>query len=167
MNRWMAAGAAVAVALVLVLSGVAAAQSIGGVVGLELGLPGVLLIALALWQWPSILPAGLLLVGMPWAFALAEGGRGGAAVGVGAGLLLAGELCGWSLDRRSVVPEPAADAVRTGLRTAGLVAAGALVSTLLVAVSALPAPGSLLRLLVGLAAAAAVTAFLTLRRWET
>ena len=166
MNRWVVAGAALGVCAALVLSGVAAASSIGGVVGLEVGAPGVLLVALALWRWPEVLPAGLLLVALPWGFALTEGDRAAAAVGVGAALLLAGELCGWSLDRRSVVPEPAAEAARTGLRTAGLVAAGAAVSTLLVAASALPAPGSLLRLVVGLAAAAAVVAFVTLRRWE-
>jgi len=166
MSRWVLAGAALAVSAALVLTGVAAAHSVGGIVGLEVGVPGVLLVALALWRWPELLPAGLLLVALPWGFALGEGDRGAAAVGVGAGLLLAGELCGWSLDRRTVVPEPAAEAARTGLRTVGLVASGAVVSTLLVAASALPAPGSLLRLVVGLAAAAAVVAFLTLRRWE-
>ena len=166
MSRWVLAGAALAVSAALVLTGVAAARSVGGVVGLEVGVPGVLLVALALWRWPDLLAAGLLLVALPWGFALTEGDRAAAAVGVGAALLLAGELCGWSLDRRTVVPEPGVEAARTGLRIAGLVAAGAVVSTMLVAASALPAPGSLLRLVVGLAAAAAVVAFLTLRRWE-
>lgn len=166
MNRWVPGGAGLAVCLVLVLTGVFTARSIGGVVGLELGVPGLLLVALALWRWPEALVPGLLLVATPWGFALGEGGQAAAAVGVGAGLLLAGELCGWSLDRRTVVPERAADAARTAVRIVGLVAAGALVSTMLVAVSALPAPGSLLRLVVGLAAAGALVAFLTLRRWE-
>jgi hypothetical protein len=65
-----------------------------------------------------------------------------------------------------VVPEPAAVAGRTALRIVAVVAAGVAAAAALLAVSALPAPGSLLRLLLGLAAVTGLIALLTLRRWE-
>ena len=94
MNRWVLAGAALAVARrARADRGGRPARPSAVVVGLEVGVAGVLLVALALWRWPELLPAGLLLVAVPWGFALTEGDRAAAAVGVGAALLLAGELC--------------------------------------------------------------------------
>ena len=58
--------------------------------------------------------------------------------------------------------------VATGVAAApdGGVAVGAGTASILLAASALPAPGSLLRLLAGLGAALAIVAFVALRRWE-
>ena len=65
-----------------------------------------------------------------------------------------------------MVPQSAADALRLALRTLAMVAVGAATASVLLAASALPAPGSLLRLLAGLGAALALVAFVALRRWE-
>jgi hypothetical protein len=158
---------AVAVAVVLAVTGVGAGPGIGAAVGLETASVGLVLLVLALWRWPQLLAPAMVLVAVPWGFALAEAPRGAEAVAVGACLVLLGELSGWCQDRRTVVPEHTRDVARRAVRTLGLVGAGVAVSALLLATSALPAPGSLVRLLVGLGAALAVVALTTLRRWET
>jgi hypothetical protein len=131
-----------------------------------LGVAGFVALAAALVRWPAGLAPALVLLAVPWGFALAERPSAAATVLAGAGLLVTGELAGWSLDLVSVVTPSYGDAGRLALRTAALAAAGAAASVVLLAVSALPAPGSLLRLVVGVSAALAVIAFLAVRRWE-
>jgi hypothetical protein len=149
-----------------VVTGVAAAPTTLTTPALEAGGAGLVLLAMALTRAPSALVLALVLVAGPWGLALAQGGHSAAAVAVGAGLLLTGELAGWSQDRRTIVPEVGGDTARLALRTVGGVAAGVVASVVLLALAALPAPGSLLRLVAGLAAVLALVAFVALRRWE-
>jgi hypothetical protein len=153
-------------ALVLTLTGALAGPAAASTLAAELGSVGVALLAGALWRWPGLLPPALVLVAVPWGLALTERARPFESVAVGVGLLVTGELAGWTQDLSTVVPPSGRDSVRIAVRTALLALGCATVSTLLLVVSALPAPASLLRLLVGLGAALAVVALLTLRRWD-
>jgi hypothetical protein len=153
-------------AVVLVATGVAAAPEGGVAVALEGGIVGLVLLLASLWRWPRLLAPTLLLVAVPWGVALVDRALPAESVLAGAGLLVVGELAGWSQDLAGVVPQSAADALRLALRTLAMVAVGAGTASVLLAASALPAPGSLLRLLAGLGAALAVVAFVALRRWE-
>ncbi len=165
-SRWVLAGLALLVALALALTGAFTGPAIGITLGLEVGAVGLVLLGLALWRWPGALAAGIVLIAVPWGLALSERPRPVEAVAVGAGLVLLAELAGWSIDRVTVVPETSADVGHMVLRTTGLVVAGAAISVVVLAFSALPAPGSLLRLTAGLCAVVAVMGFVTLRRWE-
>jgi hypothetical protein len=167
MSRGVLGVSAVAVAIVLAVTGIGAGPGIGAAVGLETASLGLVLLVLALWRWPQVLAPAMVLLAVPWGFAMAEEPGGAEAIAVGAGLVLLGELGGWCQDRRTVVPEHPREVARRAARTLGLVGAGVAVSATLLATSALPAPGSLVRLLVGLGAALAVVALTTLRRWDS
>ena len=166
MSRWVIGAMATALAIVLVATGVAAAPDGGVAVALEGGIVGPVLLMASLWRWPRLLAPALLLVAVPWGIALVDRELPVESVIVGAGLLVVGELAGWSQDLATVVPQSAADAMRLALRTLAMVAVGVGTASILLAASALPAPGSLLRLLAGLGAALAIVAFVALRRWE-
>jgi hypothetical protein len=165
-NRWLVGAVAPALAIVLVVTGVAAVPDGGAAVALEGGLVGPVLLVASLWRWPRLLAPALLLVAVPWGIALVDRELPVESVLVGAGLLVVGELAGWSQDLATVVPQSAADAVRLALRTLAMAAAGAATAAILLVASALPAPGSLLRLLAGLGASLAIVAFVAVRRWE-
>jgi hypothetical protein len=166
MNRWVLAVVTWLVGATLVVTGIVAVSRNAATLALQLGLVGLAFLGFALARWPAALVPGLLLVAAPWGLALADRAEAFQAVLVGAGLVLLGELAGWALDRRTVVAEDARGALRTCARTAALVAAALAVSGLLVAVARLPAPGSLVRLVVGAMAIVLVMAFVGLRRWE-
>ncbi len=157
-------GMALAVAVVLGLTGVAAAPSGAARLLAEVVAVAWIVLVLALWRWPGGLTVAVVLVALPWAVALVEHPRAGAAVGLGVGMVLLVELAGWSIDQRSVVPEAMLGPM--ALRITAAAVAGAALSGGVLAAAALPAPGSLVRVVLGLGAIVAVVAFVTLRRWE-
>jgi hypothetical protein len=165
-NRWVLALLTWLVGAAVVATGLVAVSRNAVTIALQLGVLGLAFLGFALARWPAALVPGLLLVAAPWGLALADDAEPLQAVLVGAGLVLLGELAGWTHDRRTVVAEDARGAVRTAARTVGLVAAALAVGGLLVAVAELPAPGSLVRLVVGATAVVLVMAFVGLRRWE-
>jgi hypothetical protein len=166
MSRLPATVAALAVAALAVVSGVVAEPGHLVRVGLQLGVIGwVLLAATLLWRAVLLAPA---MVGLALPVAVAALGRTdatGAIVVATTLLVVTGELAGWSLDRRSVVPESGAVTARRASSTAGVALGSAAVCAGVLAAAGLPAPGGALPVIAGTLAALAVLALAALRRW--
>jgi hypothetical protein len=113
---------------------------------------------------------------LPWSAAALAGaaaltiaehrGEAVALVGLAAAIVATVELAGWSIDRRSIVPEDAEQSRRRALEVAATVVGSGTLAATIVLVGRLPAPDSALTLVTGIAAALAVTALVTGRRWE-
>jgi hypothetical protein len=166
LTRWPLAAAALVVAGLDVAVAVAAAAPDVRTLAVEAGVLGWVLLGVALlWQGAVLTPA-LVGLGLPAALLVVQHQHTVAMIVPAAALLVAtGELAGWSLDRRSVVPEASAVTARRLAATAGLTAGAAAVAGAVLALSGLPAPGGALPLVVGVTAAVAIVALAVLRRW--
>ncbi|HKA02706.1 MAG TPA: hypothetical protein VKD67_00205 [Acidimicrobiales bacterium] len=165
-SRGLLTVAALAVAAVTVaVAGAAAAPDVRAL-AIEAGVLGWVLLGVALvWNGVALTPA-MLGLGVPAALIVVHHHDTVPMIVPAAALLVAtGELAGWSLDRRSVVPEGAAVAARRLAWTAGLTAGAAAVAAGVLAISGLPAPGGALPLLAGATATVAIVALAALRRW--
>jgi hypothetical protein len=153
------------------------------------GASGAISIALAAPDWRRLaviltVIAWCALVGtvvfrrswLPWSAASLAGaaaltiaehrGEAVAIVGLAAAIVAVVELAGWSIDRRSIVPEDAVQTRRRALEVAATVVGSGTLAATMVLIGRLPAPDSALTLVMGIVAALAVTALVTGRRWE-
>jgi hypothetical protein len=166
LTRWPLAAAALVVGALTVAVAAAAAAPDVRTLALEAGVLGWILLAAAVaWRGVVLTPA-MVGLGVPAALLVVQHHNTAPMIVPAAALLVAtGELAGWSLDRRSVVPEAPALVARRLAATAGLTAGAALVTGGVLAVSALPAPGGIIPLLAGATAAVAIVALAAVRRW--
>jgi hypothetical protein len=162
------------VAVVLALVVAAAAVAAGVVAGpgrlaqlaVQLGIIGWVMLAAALVWRPVVLVPAMVGLAFPTAIAALDGHSGtGALVGATTLLVVTGELAGWAIDRRSVVPESRAVTARRAATLAGVTGGAAVVSAGVLAAAGLPAPGGALPVVAGTVAALAVVALAALRRW--
>ena len=133
---------------------------------IQLGIIGwVVLAAALLWQ-PVLLAPAMVGVALPTAIAALDGDRTAATIAVTTMLLVVtGELAGWSIDRRSVVPEGRAIVTRRATTLAGVAVGSVVLSGGVLGAGDLPAPGGALPVIAGTVAALAVVALAALRRW--
>jgi hypothetical protein len=156
----LAAGlGAVAVAAALAGAPVLAADALGPVLG-WLGALGVLAAAAGVWRLPALVPVALGLLVAEYALSTYE--RGGPVDGraplFAAGVLLLGELAGWSREARGLVrDERPVLLARAAVVAAGVAGALALAALVLLAAGA-PFGSGLARLAVGVVAATSVVA---------
>jgi hypothetical protein len=166
MTRPVGIAVTLVVAALAVVAGVTASP--GGLAPLAIQLGGagwVLLVATLVWR-PVLLVGAMVGLAWPTAIAAIDGHAGtGAIVAATTLLVVTGELAGWSIDRRSVVPEARAVTARRATTVAGVGAGSAVVSAGVLAAAGLPAPGGALPVAAGTAAALAVLALAALRRW--
>lgn len=80
-------------------------------------------------------------------------------------LVVTGELAGWAIDRRSIVPESRSVTARRASTVAGVALGSAAMCAGVLAAAGLPAPGGVLPVAAGTAAAVGVLALAALRRW--
>ena len=161
----LAVAALVVGALTVAVAVVAAAPDVRAL-AVEAGVAGWVLLGVALaWRGVALTPA-MVGLALPAALLVVHHHDTAAVIVPAAALLVAtGELAGWSLDRRSVVPDAPALVARRLATTAGLTAGAAVVAGAVLAISGLPAPGGVLPLLAGVTAAVAVMALAAVRRW--
>jgi hypothetical protein len=165
-TRGPLAAAALLVAALEVGLAVAAAAPDVRTGAIEAGVIGWLLLGVALLWRGTVLAPALVGLGLPAALLVVQHQQTAAMIVPAAALLVAtGELAGWSLDQRSVVPEAPAVTARRLATTAGLTAGAAAVAGAVLALSGLPAPGGAHPLVVGVTAAVAIVALAALRRW--
>jgi hypothetical protein len=166
MNRVVATVAALAVAACAVVAGVVAEPDHLVRVGIQVGVVGWLALAATLLWWPVLLAPAMVGAALPVAIAaLGRTDASGAVVVATTLLVVTGELAGWSLDRRSAVPEDRAVAARRAATLAGVALGSAAMCAGVLAAAGLPAPGGALPVAAGTAAALAVLALAALRRW--
>ena len=165
--RWGATvGATVAGALVVVLA--ASAASADGRRGVVVfGIAGVLLLIAGLVFGSGVYPAGLVAIGVSFAFSLAGHQVGSVEVITATALLLlVDQLAAWAFDAATgAVERGRAISVRC-LRVVAIVLIGAAVSALVLSAGDLPVPGGLAAEAIGIAAALGVLALAASRRWE-
>ena len=165
--RWGATvGASVAGALVVVLA--ASAASADGRRGVVVfGIAGVLLLIAGLVFGSGVYPAGLVAIGVSFAFSLAGHQVGSVEVITATALLLlVDQLAAWAFDAATgAVERGRAISVRC-LRLVAIVLIGAAVSALVLSAGDLPVPGGLAAEAIGIAAALGVLALAASRRWE-
>jgi hypothetical protein len=166
LTRWPLAAAALAVGALTVAVAAAAAAPDVRTLAIEAGVLGWALLAVALGWRGAVLTPAMVGLGVPAALLVVQHQDTAPMIVPAAALLVAtGELAGWSLDRRSVVPEAPALLARRLATTATMTAGAAAVAGAVLAVSALPAPGGVLPLLAGATAAVAIVALAAVRRW--
>jgi hypothetical protein len=166
MTRPAVIAATLVVAALAVAAGTVASPARFAPLAIQLGgLGWVLLAATLIWR-PGLLVGAMVGLAGPAAIAAIDGHAGTGAIVVATTLLVVtGELAGWSIDRRSVVPESRAVTARRATAIAGVAGGSAVVSAGVLAAAGLPAPGGALPVAAGTAAALAVVALAALRRW--
>ena len=166
MTRLTATVAALVVAVTAVVAGVVAEPGHLVRLGIQLGVIGWLLLgATLLWRPVLLAPA---MVGLAFPAAIAAFGRTdatGAIVVATMLLVVTGELAGWAIDRRSIVPESRTVTARRASTVAGVAIGSAAMCAGVLAAAGLPAPGGVLPVAAGTAAAVGVLALAALRRW--
>ncbi len=166
MKRPVVVAAALVVAALAAAAGVTATPGRLAPLAIQLGGAGWLVLVATL-VWRPVLLVGAM-VGLAWPIAIAaiDGHAATGAIVVATTLLVVtGELAGWAIDRRSIVPESKAVAARRATALAGVAGGSAVVSAGVLAAAGLPAPGGALPVAAGTAAALAVIALAALRRW--
>ncbi len=165
--RWGATvGASVSAVLVVVLA--ASASSADGRRGaVVFGIAGLLLLVAGLVIGSGVYPAGLVAVGVSFAFSLAGHQVGSVQVIAAAALLLlVDQLASWSFDAATGAVERGSAITARSVRIILIVAAGAGVSALVLSAGDLPVPGGFAAEVIGIAAALAVLGLAASRRWE-
>jgi hypothetical protein len=166
MNRLVGSVVALVAAATAVVVGVVAEPGHLVRLGFQLGVLGWLLLgATLLWRPVLLAPA---MVGVAFPAAIAALGRTdatGAIVVATMLLVVTGELAGWAIDRRSIVPESRAVTARRVSALAGVAVGSAAMCGGVLAAAGLPAPGGVLPVVAGTAAAVGVLALAALRRW--
>jgi hypothetical protein len=166
MNRFVVVGLALVLAAAAVAAGGAASPARLTQPGVELGvLGGILLGAAMLWR-PVLLTPAMVGVAAPTVLAALDGHSATFGLVTATTLLVAtGEVAGWAIDRRSIVPEGRAVTARRATTTAATAGGAAVVSGGVLAAGGLPAPGGALPVVAGTLATLAVLALAALRRW--
>jgi hypothetical protein len=164
-EAWALGAAALVVAGLAVAVTAATAPADVEALGLEVGIGGWVVLAVALVWRPWFLAVALAALAAPVALGAVVEEGGTAVVPLAALLVATGELAGWAYDARSAVPEARALRVARLATTAGLTVGAAAVAGAILALGGLPAPGGALPVLIGAAAALALLAFAAFRRW--
>ena len=165
--RWGATvGACVAALLVVVLASSASSPD-GRRGAVVFGIVGLVLLVAGLVIGSGVYPAGLVAVGVSFAFSLAGNQVGSVQVVVAAALmLLVDQLASWSFDAATGAVERGRTITTRCVRVLVIVAAGAGVSALVLSAGDLPVPGGFAAEVIGIAAALAVLGLAASRRWE-
>jgi hypothetical protein len=166
MNRLAATVAALVVAASALVAGVVAEPGHLVRLGVQLGILGWLLLGAALLWRPVLLAPAMVGLALPAAIAaLGRTDATGAIVVATMLLVVTGELAGWAIDRRSIVPESRAVTARRLSGVAGVTVGSAALCAGVLAAAGLPAPGGVLPVAAGTVAAVGVLALAALRRW--
>jgi hypothetical protein len=166
MNRFVGAGLALVLGVAAIAAGVAAGPATLASAGIELGIVGGLLLGGAVLWRPVLLTPAMIGVAAPTALTALDGHGATLGLVVATTLLVAtGEMAGWAIDRRSIVPEGRPVTVRRGTTVAAVTGGAAVVSGGVLAAGSLPAPGGALPVVAGTFATLAVLALAALRRW--
>jgi hypothetical protein len=165
--RWGATvGATVAGALVVVLAASAAGAD-GRRGAVVFGIAGLLLLIAGLVFGSGVYPAGLVAIGVSFAFSLAGHQIGSAEVITATALLLlVDQLAAWAFDAATGAVERGAAISARCLRVLAIVLIGAAVCALVLSAGDLPVPGGLAAEAIGIAAALGVLGLAASRRWD-